>query len=42
MSRTDATGDDASRAHWRLHRMLIRRIAGTAVLIAAALAALLA
>ncbi len=29
---------DIDRAHWRLHRMLLRRIAGVALLIAAALA----
>jgi HD-GYP domain-containing protein (c-di-GMP phosphodiesterase class II) len=38
--RIDLAGDDARRARWRLHRMLIRRIAGVAVVIAAALAAL--
>jgi len=36
----EAAGDDTRRARWRLHRMLIRRIAGVAVLIAAALAGL--
>ena len=38
--RIQVPDDDARRAHWRLHRMLIRRIAGVAVVIAAALAAL--
>jgi HD-GYP domain-containing protein (c-di-GMP phosphodiesterase class II) len=40
MDRTEVGGDDIRRAHWQLHRMLFRRVAGAAVLIAAALAAL--
>ena len=35
----DGASRDNRRAHWRLHKLLIRRIAGTGLLIAAALAA---
>lgn len=40
MDRTEAGGDDIRRAHWQLHSVLLRRVAGTTVLIAVILAAL--